>query len=900
MVSTTQPLELLHLDLFGPEAYKSIGGKQYCFVIIDDYSRYSWVLFLRTKDCAFEEFEKLIKLLENKLKTKLIAPRTPQQNGVVERKNRSLQETRTLLQESKLPRSFWVEAVNTACYVFNRVIIRPILNKTPYQLLRNKTPNIGYFKVFGSKCFVLKKIDRDGKFDAKSFEAIFLGYSSTSRSYRYYNLDKRIVEKSIDIVFIEPNNDLPRDEEDDAGTNPYSQPHPSEKKSDEASTPASKLAKTPSPQTVTPSQQAGTSSQPTRITLQQAGSSSQQGGTESQQVGLSSTVQNLSDMLSKINLDGSYVPKETKKQYIYDGQQPSPTKWILASHEEISQQNLPKATRTVKNHPPELVIGNISERIKTRKGKANFCAYAAFLAQEEPKSIKESLEDENWIMAMQEELNQFERCDVWELVKRPENASVIGRTSLMKKNALGLCMLQKDQEMDVKSVFINGLLEEEVYVKQPPGFEHEQYLDYVYKLKKALYGLKQAPRSWYKRLTSRPDIMYSVSVCARFQDNPKESHLKVIKRIFCYLSGTINLGLFYPISNTFDHVGYSDADYAGSQTDRKSTSGVCNFLGSSLVCWQSKKQTSVALSTTEGEYLAAGSCCSQILWMMQTLKDFGIKCDKVPIYCDNTSTINISENPVLHSRTKHIDVRHHLLRDNVAKGKINLVYVPKEYQLADIFTKHLPEERFLIIRRELGRKFDVSGLILSNMLDCLHKKNWALPYGLPLTHIFRHFGLKLDAKDKVETSNFFDAISLTQSSLQVTAEGALEKISLPPPVQASISSHPASSTAEPGVSQMLLDLKLLYSEMKTDMARISTEVVELRVVNNEIKRLNQDMMSRFDGIRTAVSKAANLTICSTAPVDGSVTDTVQDALVDTDGHHNDDHDTSLFGDKGGD
>ena len=201
---------------------------------------------------------------------------------------------------------------------------------------------------------------------------------------------------------------------------------------------------------------------------------------------------------------------------------------------------------------------------------------------------------------------------------------------------------------------------------------------------------------------SRPDIMYSVCVCARFQANPKESHLNAIKRIFRYLSGTINLGLFYPISNTFDLVGYSDADYAGSQTDRKSTSGVCNFLGSSLVCWQSKKQTSVALFTTEGEYLAAGSCCSQVLWMMQTLKDFGIKCEKVPIYCDNTSTINISENPVLHSRTKHIDVRHHFLRDNVAKGKINLVYVPTEYQLADIFTKPLPEERFLIIRRELG------------------------------------------------------------------------------------------------------------------------------------------------------------------------------------------------------
>ena len=117
---------------------------------------------------------------------------------------------------------------------------------------------------------------------------------------------------------------------------------------------------------------------------------------------------------------------------------------------------------------------------------------------------------------------------------------------------------------------------------------------------------------------------------------------------------------------------------------------------------KAKKQSSVALSTTEGEYLAAGSCCSQILWMIQTLRDYHIKIEKVPINCDNTSTINISKNPVNHSRTKHIDVRHHFLRDHVAKGKIELIFVPTEYQLADIFTKPLTEERFSFIRRELG------------------------------------------------------------------------------------------------------------------------------------------------------------------------------------------------------
>ena len=187
----------------------------------------------------------------------------------MERKNRFLEETaRTLLQESKLPRSFWAEAVNTGCYVLNRVVIRPILEKTPYELLRNKRPNISYFKVFGSKCFVLKKIDKDGKFDAKSYEAIFLGYSLTSRAYKVFNLKKRIVEESIDVIFHEPNNDLPRDEDDDAGDNEGSNKATAKSAKATATSDiqqADKImeqAATTSTAQQTDSQQAGTSSQP--------------------------------------------------------------------------------------------------------------------------------------------------------------------------------------------------------------------------------------------------------------------------------------------------------------------------------------------------------------------------------------------------------------------------------------------------------------------------------------------------------------------------------------------------------------------------------------------------------------------------------------------------------------
>jgi hypothetical protein len=201
---------------------------------------------------------------------------------------------------------------------------------------------------------------------------------------------------------------------------------------------------------------------------------------------------------------------------------------------------------------------------------------------------------------------------------------------------------------------------------------------------------------------SRPDIMLSVCMCARFQSDPRECHLVAVKRIIRYLVATPCFGIWYPKGSTFDLIGYSDSDYAGCKVDRKSTSGTCQFLGRSLVSWSSKKQTSVALSTTEAEYVAAGQCCAQLLWMRQTLRDFGYNLNKVPLLCDNESAIRMADNPVEHSRTKHIDIRHHFLRDHQQKGDIEVFYVSTENQLADIFTKPLDESTFCRLRSELN------------------------------------------------------------------------------------------------------------------------------------------------------------------------------------------------------
>jgi hypothetical protein len=201
---------------------------------------------------------------------------------------------------------------------------------------------------------------------------------------------------------------------------------------------------------------------------------------------------------------------------------------------------------------------------------------------------------------------------------------------------------------------------------------------------------------------SRTDIMLSVCMCARFQSNPEECHLVAVKQILRYLVSMHCFGIWYPKGSTFDLIGYSDSDYVGCKVDRKSTSGTCQFLRRSLVPWSSKKQTYVALSTTKAEYVATTQCCAQLLWMRQTLWDFGYNMSKVPLLCDNKSAIHLADNPIEHIHSKHIGILHHFLRDRRQRGDIDIYHISTENQLVDIFTKLLDEKRFCMLRNELN------------------------------------------------------------------------------------------------------------------------------------------------------------------------------------------------------
>ncbi|GKE34639.1 hypothetical protein Tco_1453961 [Tanacetum coccineum] len=190
--------------------------------------------------------------------------------------------------------------------------------------------------------------------------------------------------------------------------------------------------------------------------------------------------------------------------------------------------------------------------------------------------------------------------------------------------------------------------------------------------------------------------------CARFQVTPKTSHLNAVKRIFRYLKGQPKLGLLYPRDSPFDLEAFSDSDYAGASLDRKSTTGGCQFLGKRLISWNCKKQTIVANSTTEAEYVVAANCYRQVLWIQNQMLDYGFNFMNTKIYIDNESTICIVKNLVFHSKTKHIEIRHHFIRDSDEKKLIQVIKIHTDQNIADLLTKAFDASRFNFLIASIG------------------------------------------------------------------------------------------------------------------------------------------------------------------------------------------------------
>jgi transposase InsO family protein len=421
IMTTDRPLELLHMDLFGLIAYISIGGSKYCLVIVDDYSHFTWVFFLQEKSQTQETLKGFLRRAQNEfglrikkirsdngtefknsqvegfledkgIKHELSSPYTPQQNGVVERKNRTLLDmARTMLDEYKTSDRFWAEAVNTVCYAINRLYLHRILKKTSYELLTGKKPNVSYFRVFGSKCFILVKRDRKSKFAPKAVEGFLLGYVSNTRAYRVFNKSTRLVEVSCDIVFDETNGSqveqVDLDELDDEEAMCIALrnmsigdvcPKESEEPPQAQDQPSSSMQASP----------------PT-----QDEDEAQDDEGEDQE----------DDHLQEEGNDQGGAAHDQDKEDEQDPRPPHPR-----VHQAIQR-----------DHPVNTILGDIHKGVTTRSCVAHFCEHYSFVSSIEPYRVEDALRDLDWVLAMQEELNNFTRNEVWHLVPRP-NQNVVG------------------------------------------------------------------------------------------------------------------------------------------------------------------------------------------------------------------------------------------------------------------------------------------------------------------------------------------------------------------------------------------------------------------------------------------------------------------------------------------
>ncbi|GJT13284.1 putative ribonuclease H-like domain-containing protein [Tanacetum coccineum] len=604
-------------------------------VVTDDYSRFTWVFFLATKDETSGILKSFITGIENLVdhKVKVIrcdnrtefknremnqfcekkgilrqysVARTPQQNGVAERRNRTLIEAaRTMLADSKLPTTFWAEAVNTACYVQNRVLVVKPHNKTPYELFHGRTPTLSFMRPFGCPVTILNTIDHLGKFDGKADEGFFVGYSLNSKAFRVFNSRTRIVEENLHIRFSE---NTPNAE----GSGP------------DWLFDIDALTRTMNYEPIV---------------------------TGTQSNGFCSTNNINAASTNRVNAVGRKTSIELPDDSNMPGLEDISIFDLLIDNEDVGEEddmnNLDTTiqvrpiptTKIHKDHPLNQVIRDLQSATQTR-------------------NMSKNLEEHG-------------------------------------KNPKRLCGVSNG----CKSAFLYGKIKEEVYVCQPPGFEDLDFPDRVYKVEKALYGLHQAPRAWYETLSTYlldnefqrgkidktlfikrykgdillvqvyvDDIIFGSTnkkLCTAFEELMHEKFQMISMRELTFFLGLqvqqkmdgifisqdkyvgeilkkmsmIGSLMYLQYSQTVTSclqcvacASYqvnqsitSNSDYAGASLDRKSTTGGCQFLRCRLISWQCKKQTVVANSTIEAEYVAASSCCGQVLWIQNQLLDYGYK-----------------------------------------------------------------------------------------------------------------------------------------------------------------------------------------------------------------------------------------------------------------------------------
>ncbi|GJR99519.1 retrovirus-related pol polyprotein from transposon TNT 1-94 [Tanacetum coccineum] len=601
-----------------------------------------------------------------------LAPRTPQSNRVVERKNRTLQEmARTLLNEQSIPQKFWCNAVDTSTYILNRILIRHFLGKTPYELFKGKKTSLEHFKVLGSKCFILNTKDYLTKFDPKSTEGVFLGYSPNNKAYIVLNKETMKVEESLNIKFDEtppPKSSPLVDDnilENDIIENQHKNLEIKENKPSNKEISNIKSFKDHPLGTVIGN-------------LNERTLRSQEGIDFDETYAPVARLKSIRILLAYACAHDFKLFQMDVKSVFLNGfineevyvAQPS---GFVDFEKPNHGFKLKKALYGLKQAPKDwydrlkaflldhlYTMGLVDNTLFTKKRNSHIIIFQIYVddiifgstCQELCDDFSKIMHDE-FEMSMMGELNFFLGLQI----KQLEDEIFFNQSKYVKE------MLKKFSLEDFK--LIKTPMSSETKLTRDEDGEPIDDSKYHGMIDSLLY-----------LMASRLDIMFSVC--------------------------TSHLGLWYPKGTGLETIVYANSDHAGDYVDRKSTSGICTFMGCCLTSWFSKKQTALAISTTEAEYVSARKACQQALWMKQALVDYDIKLDDIPVLCNNKRAIDLSKNPVLHSRTKHIEIRHHFLRDNVQKGNITIEKVDSEDNIADILTKPLKREPFNLLRLGLG------------------------------------------------------------------------------------------------------------------------------------------------------------------------------------------------------
>ncbi|GKA37441.1 putative ribonuclease H-like domain-containing protein, partial [Tanacetum coccineum] len=810
---------------------------------------------------------------KKRIKREYSVARTPQQNGVEERKNRTL-----------------IEAARTM------VLVTKPQNTTPYELLMGKPPSISFLRPFGCPLTILNTLDPLGKFDGKSDEGYLLGYSTTSKAFRVYNKKTKRVEENLRIDFLEDQPNVILDagiqESCFAGKDkelsqeyillllhPYRSRNQDkvvvqegqEKLNDNTSRIKNVQDSEYDAEQTLQDELENMIAQ--EVVAQAVDDATRQAFEEEKRKHASPNEAVNATSTNSLSTDRPTVSTNTTR--IFSGAYDDAYVGTKADFNNMDNINNVSPIPTLKIHKVHLkdqILGDPKSTVQIR-GKIHKGSSAQALDHPKGQILGDPTQQLNKmeyskcslaqqackVEAMQEEFLQFKLQKVWVLVNLPNGKKVIGtkwvfrnkrdERSIVVKNKARLVAQGFRQEegidydevfapvarieairlflafasymgftvyqMDVKSAFLYGTIEEEVYVYQPPGFVDPAHPNKVYKVIKALYGLHQAPRAWYETLSSflmengfrrgtidktlfinknkkdimlvqvyvddiifgftkqsmctefeecmhkrfqmssireltfflglqvkqlpegifisqdkyvadilkkfdfcsirtattpvesnkplvkdedredvdvhvyrsmigslmyltasRPDIMFVVCTCARFQVTPKASHLNAVKRIFRYLKHQPKLGLWYPKDSLFDLEAYSDSDYGGASLDRKSTTGGCQFL--------------------------AAHYCGQVLWIQNQMIDYGFNFMNTKIHIDNESPISVIKNPVAHSRTKHIEIRFHFIRDCYEKRLIEVVKIHTDNNATDLLTKGFDVTRFNFLIVSIG------------------------------------------------------------------------------------------------------------------------------------------------------------------------------------------------------